>query len=205
MIEIRRRHSWRFRTIIPAPQLHGVTRVRRSHETGRLIAIVPAALHFKAVPGFGRKDVPVAGVGMAKITLGLDVQPDRFEHSGPEQSAQIPLRAMLMQIVIPVFFQQRGLLSGSVPVFMTVTRSKIFDSPPQNARRRLVSDHVADIVQKTGSYQFRIAIRLLGKVGALQGVFKLTDSFAAILPGAPVAVERNDFINGRNDHDKRFR
>jgi hypothetical protein len=25
------------------------------------------------------------------------------------------------------------------------------------------------------------------------------------LPGALVAVERNDFINGRNDHDKRLR
>ena len=205
MLKVWRRRTRRFCTIIPASQFHGVVRMRRGHEYSGLVADVPSALHFKAVLGFIGKRVPVTRVDMTKVALGLDMQTDRFEHIGPEEAVQIPLRTMLVQIILAIVFQQRRLFGGGMLVFMTAARCKIFNCTTQQIALHPVPDHVPDIMQKTGCDQFRFAVRLLGEMGALQSMFELADGFAAVLPGTFIAVKIDDFFDSRNDHDSRLR
>jgi len=92
MIEVGRGKAGDFGGLVPAAQVDRGLGMWAGAEAASFVIGKRAALQAPALDRRGGEGLEVAGVGGAKISLGGDVQEDRFGHLGTEVRLQ-PIRA----------------------------------------------------------------------------------------------------------------
>src|SRR3954453_173254 len=96
VLEIRGLERRNLADVVPAPQPHGVLRVRRALEVGHLLVAVRPALELEAEDRRGRQLVHVLRLDGAEVALRGNVHADRLRDLGPEVLRQERVRNLFV-------------------------------------------------------------------------------------------------------------